>query len=294
MPPDDLALALRMADTADAVSMGFFTGEVVDTATKADGTPVTAADPAVERALAAVVAAERRSDGFLGEEVGPLPAAGGPNGSEPRRRWVVDGVDGTVLFAAGAAEWATQIALEADGEVVVGVTTSPALGARWWASLGGGAWRARIGGTAPPVRLAVSTGAGGELAAWRTSCVPVRPSLRGLERALADRLAEGTHDVAPTVHGALMVAEGTIEACLQPLGALWDYAAPSLIVAEAGSTAAPPWPSPSSTATAPATTPCWRCCAAPCSRTWAGRAGAVGPHGTGRPPRRTAGRRPGR
>ena len=234
MPPDDLALALRMADTADAVSMGFFTGEVVDTATKADGTPVTAADPAVERALAAVVAAERPSDGFLGEEVGPLPAAGGPNGSEPRRRWVVDGVDGTVLFAAGAAEWATQIALEADGEVVVGVTTSPALGARWWASLGGGAWRARIGGTAPPVRLAVSTGAGGELAAWRTSCVPVRPSLRGLERALADRLAEGTHDVAPTVHGALMVAEGTIEACLQPLGALWDYAAPSLIVAEAG------------------------------------------------------------
>jgi histidinol-phosphatase len=244
VPPDDLALALRLADAADAVSMGFFTGEAVVTTTKPDGTPVTAADPAVERRLAAVVGVERPGDGFLGEEVGAVPPAGGPNGPVPRsrRRWVVDGVDGTVLFAAGAAEWATQIALEADGEFVVGVSTSPALGLRWWASRGGGAWRARIGGTAPPVRLAVSGAAaaatsarvGEEATAWRTCCVPLRESLRGPERALADRLAAGTCDVAPTVHGALLVAEGAIEACLQPLGALWDYAATSLIVAEAG------------------------------------------------------------
>jgi len=243
VPPDDLALALRLADAADAVSMGFFTGEAVVTTTKPDGSPVTAADPAVERRLAAIVGAERPGDGFLGEEVGAVAPAGGPNGAGPRgrRRWVVDGVDGTVLFAAGAAEWATQIALEADGEFVVGVSTSPALGLRWWASRGGGAWRARIGGTAPPVRLAVSTtpgaapgGAGAGAAAWRTCCVPLRRSLRGAERALADRLAAGTRDVAPTVHGALLVAEGAIEACLQPQGALWDYAAPSVIVAEAG------------------------------------------------------------
>jgi histidinol-phosphatase len=235
VPPDDLALALRLADAADAVSMGFFTGEAVVTTTKPDGTPVTAADPAVERRLAAMVGAECPGDGFLGEEVGAVPPAGGPNGPvpRPRRRWVVDGVDGTVLFAAGAAEWATQIALEADGEFVVGVSTSPALGLRWWASRGGGAWRARVGGTAPPVRLAVSA-AGGDAGRWRTCCVPLRESLRGPERGLADRLAAGTCDVAPTVHGALLVAEGAIEACLQPLGALWDYAATSLIVAEAG------------------------------------------------------------
>ena len=234
----DLALALRLADAADEVSMSHFTGEPVATETKADGSPVTLADPAVERRVAEIVAVERPGDAFLGEEVGALaPAAGrGASGAAAAgagpagRRWIVDGIDGTVLFAQGAAEWATQIALEVDGEVVVGVSTSPAVGARWWASRGAGAWRARIGNDAPPVRLAVSEAAGGA----RVTVIPPRDELGGAARAIADRLARAADYVDPTIHGALLVAEGAVEACLQPVGGPWDFAALALVVEEAG------------------------------------------------------------
>ena len=227
----DLALALRLADAADEVSMSHFTGEPVATEAKADGSPVTLADPAVERRVAEIVAAERPGDAVLGEEVGALPPAAPPAGDgAPRRRWIVDGIDGTVLFAQGAAEWATQIALEVDGEVVVGVSTSPAVGARWWASRGAGAWRARIGNHAPPVRLAVSEAADGP----RVTVIPPRGELAGDARALADRLATAARYVDPTIHGALLVAEGAIEACLEPIGGPWDFAALALVVEEAG------------------------------------------------------------
>jgi histidinol-phosphatase len=230
-PPDlasDLDLALRLADAADEVSMSHFTGEPVATEAKADGSPVTLADPAVERRVAELVAAERPGDVVLGEEVGTIPPANGTGG--PTRRWIVDGIDGTVLFADGAAEWATQIALEVDGEVVVGVSTSPAVGARWWASHGAGAWRARIGGTAAPVRLAVSAATTDA----RVTVIPPRGALTGALRALADRLAVAADYVDPTIHGALLVAEGAIEACLQPAGGPWDFAALALVVEEAG------------------------------------------------------------
>src|SRR5690606_5571335 len=110
---DDLALALRLADAADAISGPAFTGEPLAHEIKPDGSPVSETDLAVERRIAEIVAAERPADGMLGEEVGES----GPRG----RRWIVDGIDGTVLFVAGRPGWATEIALEVDGEPVVGV-----------------------------------------------------------------------------------------------------------------------------------------------------------------------------
>ncbi|HET6952042.1 MAG TPA: inositol monophosphatase family protein, partial [Acidimicrobiales bacterium] len=132
----DLALALRLADAADVISLSHFTGGAVDHEIKPDGSPVSAADLAVERRICEIVAAERPGDGVLGEEVG----ASGPAG----RRWILDGIDGTVLYVAGRRGWATEIALEVDGEIVLGVTSGPADGCRWWAARGGGAWHRRV------------------------------------------------------------------------------------------------------------------------------------------------------
>jgi histidinol-phosphatase len=219
----DMALALRLADEADAITRPAFTGRAVEHRIKADGSPVSDADLAVERRIADVLGSERPADGVLGEEVGALGPAG--------RRWIVDGIDGTVLFVAGRPGWATEIALEVDGEVVLGVTTAPSLNRRWWAARSTGAWCSAAAGN--PVRLTVSATA--DLAASRYSAIPPLAALAPAGLVLAERLGAASSGYAePTEHGALFVADGRVEACLQTGGGPWDFAALAAIVTEAG------------------------------------------------------------
>jgi len=218
---DDLALALRLADAADELTGAAFTGERLAHEIKADGSPVSETDLAVERRIAGIVAAERAGDGMLGEEVG------GSGSTE--RRWIVDGIDGTVLFVAGVLGWSTQIALEVDGRQVVGVVTSGADGRRWWAARGAGAWRAQAG--APPERIAVS---GRHLDGGRYTVIPPLEVLSAARRAAVAPLGEAAAYVAPSEHGALFVADGRAEACVQLGGGPWDFAGLAVIVEEAG------------------------------------------------------------
>src|SRR4029078_11316389 len=78
------------------------------------------------------LARERPGDGILGEEEG---ASG-----EGRRRWILDQIDGRSIYSRGSPVWATLIALEEDGELVLGLVSAPALGRRWWAERGAGAF----------------------------------------------------------------------------------------------------------------------------------------------------------
>ena len=127
----DLALALELGDAADAISLPRFrSGLAVET--KPDLTPVTEADRAVEAELRRRLATERPDDAILGEEEGT--SGGGP------RRWILDPIDGTRNYARGVPVWATLIALEDDGVLRLGVVSAPALGRRWWAERGQGAF----------------------------------------------------------------------------------------------------------------------------------------------------------
>ena len=103
----DLDLALRLADAADAISLGRFRARDLVVETKPDRTPVTEADRAVERELRAMLALERRPDAMLGEEAGETGSG--------RRRWMIDPIDGTRNYSRGVPVWATLIALEVDG-----------------------------------------------------------------------------------------------------------------------------------------------------------------------------------
>lgn len=129
---DDLALALELADLADAVSLARFRAIDLDVQTKPDRTPVTEADLAVERAIRERIAAARPDDGTYGEEFGIE--------GESNRQWIIDPIDGTSNFLRGVPVWGTLIALAIDGVPVVGVASSPAMSRRWWAATGMGAW----------------------------------------------------------------------------------------------------------------------------------------------------------
>lgn len=144
---EDLALALRIADAADAVTMSRFDAADLDIRTKADATHVTEADLAAERAIREVLAEERPGDGVFGEEYGVT--------GDTARQWIIDPIDGTANYLKGIPMWTTLIALAIDGVPRVGVASQPALGRRWWAATGLGAWTNTPEGT--PRRLGVST-----------------------------------------------------------------------------------------------------------------------------------------
>ena len=132
----DLELALALADAADAISLASFRTRL-RIETKPDLTPVTEADRAVEDELRRRLAESRPEDAVLGEERGTT--------GDSSRRWILDPIDGTKNYSRGIPVWATLIGLEDDGEVRVGVVSAPALGLRWWAARGAGAFAGHTG-----------------------------------------------------------------------------------------------------------------------------------------------------
>ena len=143
---DDLSLALALAGNADLISLDRFTALDLKVTTKPDRTPVTDADQAVERSIRAGIESARPGDSVLGEEYGTV--------GDSSRQWIIDPIDGTANFLRGVPIWGTLIALAIDGVPVVGVVSAPALGKRWWAATGHGAFGMSRG--EEPVRLKVS------------------------------------------------------------------------------------------------------------------------------------------
>ena len=114
------------------MSMDAFMAGSFQHSTKPDGTPTVRTEVAIEDEVRRVLARHRPGDGFLGEE-------GGQSG-DASTCWIVDPIDGTGVFITGGRAWGTQIALQLDGDLAVGVASAPALGRRWWSAIGQGAW----------------------------------------------------------------------------------------------------------------------------------------------------------
>ncbi|WP_295835642.1 inositol monophosphatase family protein [uncultured Microbacterium sp.] len=223
-PTDDLALALRLADAADAVAMARFDAADLRIDTKPDRTHVTEADLETERAIRRILDAERPDDGILGEEYG--------SSGDTSRRWVIDPIDGTHNYMRGIPVWATLIALTVDGVPVVGVVSQPALGRRWWAAAGQGAWTTTAAGETRRIRvsgideIAASSISFQSVEQWDD--VDLVPTLERLTRAVwRDR---GYGDALPY----MWLAEGRLELVAEFGVKEYDIAAIAPIVREAG------------------------------------------------------------
>ncbi|MFC4947149.1 histidinol-phosphatase [Pseudonocardia sp. GCM10023141] len=222
----DLELALRMADTADAITLKRFRAADLHVTRKPDRTPVTDADTATEHALREQISAERPDDAVLGEEEGgTVPESG--------RGWVLDPIDGTKNYSRGVPVWATLIGLTVAGQPVVGVASAPALGRRWWAAQGLGAWTTDSPG-GEPRRLTVSGVTDIGDAYLSTTDVRTFAEQGRLDnyRALMDAVWE-TRAFGDFWQYCL-VAEGVLDIAVDPIANPWDLAALVPILDEAG------------------------------------------------------------
>ncbi|HEU0133053.1 MAG TPA: histidinol-phosphatase [Mycobacteriales bacterium] len=214
---DDLAFALALADLADEVTTRRFRARDLVVETKPDLTPVTEADRAVETALRERIAAERPGDAVVGEEYGAT--------GDAARQWVIDPIDGTKNYVRGIPVWATLIALRESGTTTVGVVSAPALGHRWWAARGRGAYA-----DGAPIRVSrVADLADAQLSysslpgwadRWDGFLALARSCWR--TRAFGD------------FWSYVLVAEGAVDVACEPEVSLWDLAALQVVVEEAG------------------------------------------------------------
>lgn len=211
---DDLRLALELADISDQITLRHFRTSF-SVRTKADRTPVSEVDEAVEREIRERLNRQRPEDAIIGEEFGKR--------GDSARRWIIDPIDATKNYIRGIPIFGTLIAL--DGQA--GVVSAPALNRRWWAARGEGAFcDGRIIHVSSIGNLADAQigydsitdfdpfGLGEKFLALLRRC--------GRARGYGDFW---TH---------MLVAEGAMEIAVEPQVAWWDVAAVQIIVEEAG------------------------------------------------------------
>ena len=223
---DDLRLAHVIADQVDSVTMSRFKSQDLRVETKPDLTPVSDADKTAEEIIRGQLSRARPRDAVHGEEM--ADTGHGP------RRWVVDTIDGTKNFVRGVPVWATLIGLLDGDQVVLGVVSAPALGRRWWAAQGSGAWTGKSLAAASQLhvsgvdRLEDASLSYSSLSGWE-------------ERGQLDSFLNLTRRTWRTrAYGDfwshVLVAEGAVDLSAEPELALHDMAALVPIVTEAGGT----------------------------------------------------------
>jgi histidinol-phosphatase len=215
----DLELALELVDLADTITTSRFRAHDLHVETKPDLTPVSEADRAVEDALRERLTRARPDDAIIGEERGSSGAGD--------RRWIVDPIDGTKSYVRGVPAWATLLALEVAGECVLGVASAPAMGRRWWAARGAGAFADGDAIRVSEVRRLEDA----------HMCAPNEREFepRRLDAAYRELARRSWRPVGfADFWGHVLVAEGAVDVMVEPILNLWDVAAVRVIVEEAG------------------------------------------------------------
>ena len=225
-----LEVALAACDEADAISLASFRRRIHVEA-KPDASFVTEADTAVELAIRERLTTRFPEHGLVGEEYGEAPSDSG-------RRWIIDPIDGTHNYMRGVPLYATLLALEIGGELMVGAVSAPALHRRWFSWAGGGAWAVETvpggwdRGSASPIAVS-DVGRLDEASVIYSSFVSTANS--GFVPGFANLLGKVWRERGlGDFYGYMLVAEGAAEAMIDfPLEA-WDLAGPRAIVEHAG------------------------------------------------------------
>lgn len=221
---DDLRLAHVLADAVERITMARFRAHDLVVESKPDLSLVSDADKAAEEMVRLQLKRTRPRDAVEGEEF--ETTGHGP------RRWVIDPIDGTHNFVRGVPVWATLISLVDNEMPVLGLVAAPALGRRWWAANGSGAWSGRSLAAAKQIHVSAVSSLSdasmsySDLKGWRN-----------VDRQ--EELLELTDDCWRTrafgdFWSYMLVAEGAVDIAAEPELAVYDMAALVPIVTEAG------------------------------------------------------------
>jgi myo-inositol-1(or 4)-monophosphatase len=217
----DLAAAARAAeaaaDLARAEILPRFRAVAVET--KTDGSPVTEADRAAERAIRSHLRAAFPDFGVVGEEFGEEGGAG--------PRWIVDPIDGTIAFSRGIPLFTTLIALVDAGEPVFGLIDCPTLDERFVGWRGGGCRRNGV-----PTRVSQETDLRKAIVSHGDPfCFDLFGARGAFERMAREiPMLRGYTDA----FGHAQVLGGGVDAMVDLALNPWDAAATQILVKEAG------------------------------------------------------------
>lgn len=221
---DDLRLAHVLADSVERITMGRFRAEDLAVESKPDLTLVSDADRTAEEVIRGQLRRSRPRDAVVGEELA--------NTEGGARQWIIDPIDGTHNFVRGVPIWATLISLVDHGIPVVGLVSAPALGRRWWAAQGTGAWAGKSIASAKRIqvskvsRLADASLSFASITSWEAL---------GKQQAMLDLARSCWRDRAyGDFWSYMLLAEGCLDITAEPELAVYDMAALVPIVTEAG------------------------------------------------------------
>lgn len=216
---DLLAFATEVAWRAGRLTLAHFqTGIVAES--KPDESPVTLADRGAERLIRERITARFPTDGILGEEEGETRA-----GAD--RRWIIDPIDGTRSFIRGVPFFGVMLALEEEGDVVLGVLHFPALEETVSAARGAGCWwNGRRALVSDETRLERAL-----VCATDAESIERQNYGRGWNRL---RAHAGLVRTWGDCYGYALVATGRAEAMLDAVMSPWDAAALVPVIEEAG------------------------------------------------------------
>lgn len=216
---DALAVCLEAVHDAGRLTLGYFE-RAPEPRTKGDGTPVTEADVRAEELIRARLERAFPEHGIEGEEHGVSNESAGA-------RWYIDPIDGTKSFMRGVPLYANLLALEVDGEVVVGAANFPALGEVVYAARGGGAF---LNGR--PVRVRETNDLSRAMVAFTDAASFEKAGLvEGWRRLMsATYHRPGWSDA----YGHACVATGRVEVMVDPFLAPHDAGPFGVILEEAG------------------------------------------------------------
>lgn len=224
MNDPNLRQAVKLADVADQITSKYYLSSKLIVTDKPDTSPVTQGDLEVEKELSRIVHDEF-GDAYVGEEQVRDTAIG--------RRWVVDPIDGTKNFMRGMPIWGTIIGLSDNDGPLAAIVSAPALGRRWWASRGKGAWTQDVNGNVRQLHVSEvnevknASFMHSSIFSWDKTPAGTQAMLELLRSAWRDRSVGD-------FFGHMLVAEGAVDACFEPNVKLWDIEGLKLIVTEAG------------------------------------------------------------
>jgi myo-inositol-1(or 4)-monophosphatase len=226
LPPEVAAVVTRaesvLDDALDALRPPLLasTGDV-DLTSKEDGTPVTAADLEADERLTGAIQAAFPDHGILSEEQETVAP-------DTEWCWVIDPIDGTSNFISGLPYWCVSVALTHRGRTVLGVVDAPPLDKRYAAVLGGGA---RCDGRDLRVREVVAFDDA------RHRHVPLMLTTSTARQARGSGIRLNPRIMGATALDLCLVAEGVAAGSVAVIPHVWDVAAGSLLVTEAGGVA---------------------------------------------------------